>query len=147
MKRNNPLVWAHRAQTIMNLQVAKFATWFGWCGFLRPAPYHVVGWTRDVQPIFARSSGEYRHLILVRVSATRTISVFRNNVSEQYQKNIDIVRNNIKEIPTLFRTISKKYRHYSEQYQRNTDIIPKLFDIVPKAYFIGFSNYQIDNLI
>ncbi len=23
----------------------------------------------------------------------------------------------------------------SEQYQRNTDIIPKLFDIVPKAYF------------
>jgi hypothetical protein len=48
-------------------------------------------------------------------SATTTIFIFRNNASEQYQ--------------------------------RNTDIIPKLFDIVPKAYFLGFSSYQIDNLI
>ena len=43
MNQNNPLVWAHRAQTIMNLQVAKFATWFGWCGSLRPAPFLPFG--------------------------------------------------------------------------------------------------------
>jgi hypothetical protein len=68
-----------------------------------------------VSCLFSFSSGQKDHLILVVVAATTTIFTFRNNASEQYQ--------------------------------RNTDIIPKLFDIVPKAYFIGFSNYQIDNLI
>ena len=65
--------------------------------------------------LFSFSSGQKDHLILVVVAATTTIFTFRNNTSEQYQ--------------------------------RNTDIIPKLFDIVPKAYFIRFSSYQIDNLI
>ncbi len=69
-----------------------------------------VGWTRGVQPIFTRSSGEIRPLRLVRGAETRTISAFRDNVSEQYQKNIDIVRNNIKEIPTLFRNLSALFR-------------------------------------
>ena len=77
--------------------------------------YPFVGWTRDVQPMFTLSSGQKDHLILLVVVATTTIFTFRNNASEQYQ--------------------------------RNTDIIPKLFDIVPKAYFIRFSSYQIDNLI
>ena len=58
--------------------------------------------------LFSFSSGQKDHLILVVVAATTTIFIFRNNASEQYQKNIDIV---------------------------------------PKAYFLGFSSYQIDNLI
>ena len=65
--------------------------------------------------LFSFSSGQKDHLILVVVAATTTIFTFRNNTSEQYQ--------------------------------RNTDIIPKLFDIVPKVYFSGFSSYQKDNLI
>ena len=65
--------------------------------------------------LFSFSSGQKDHLILVVVAATTTIFTFRNNTSEQYQ--------------------------------RNTDIIPKLFDIVPKAYFIRLSSYEIDNLI
>ena len=66
--------------------------------------------------LFSFSSGQKDHLILVVVvTATTTIFTFRNNASEQYQ--------------------------------RNTDIIPKLFDIVPKAYSLGFSSYQKDNLI
>ena len=65
--------------------------------------------------LFSFSSGQKDHLILVVFAATTTIFTFRNNASEQYQ--------------------------------RNTDIIPKLFDIVPKVYFAGFSSYQNDNLI
>ena len=65
--------------------------------------------------LFSFLSGQKDHLILVVVAATTTIFIFRNNASEQYQ--------------------------------RNADIIPKLFDIVPKAYFLGFSSYQKDNLI
>jgi len=71
-----------------------------------------------VSSLFSFSSGQKDHLILVVVAATTTIFTFRNNTSEQYQ--------------------------------RNTDIIPKLFDIVPKVYFAGFSSfssYQKDNLI
>ena len=71
-----------------------------------------VGWTRDVQLIFKWRNSP---LVLVVVAATTTIFTFRNNASEQYQ--------------------------------RNTDIIPKLFDIVPKVNFAGFSSYQKDNLI
>ena len=47
---------------------------------------------------------------MVVVAATTTIFTFRNNASEQYQKNIDIVRNNIKEKPTLFRNFSTLFR-------------------------------------
>ena len=60
--------------------------------------------------LFSFSSGQKDHLILVVVAATTTIFTFRNNASEQYQKNIDIVRNNIKEIPTLFRNFLTLFR-------------------------------------
>ena len=76
--------------------------------------------------LFSFSSGQKDHLILVVVAATTTIFTFRNNASEQYQKNIDIVRNNIKEKPTLFRNFSTLFR---------------------KLIFAGFSSYQKDNLI
>ena len=76
--------------------------------------------------LFSFSSGQKDHLILVVVAATTTIFTFRNNASEQYQKNIDIVRNNIKEKPTLFRNFSTLFR---------------------KHIFAGFSSYQKDNLI
>ena len=55
---------------------------------------------------FHFSRGEISPLVLVVVAATTTMFAFRNNTSEQYQ--------------------------------RNTDIVPKLFDIVPKAYFLDF---------
>ena len=63
-----------------------------------------------VSSLFSFSSGQKDHLILVVVAATTTIFTFRNNASEQYQKNIDIVRNNIKEKPTLFRNFSTLFR-------------------------------------
>ena len=76
--------------------------------------------------LFSFSSGQKDHLIMVVVAATTTIFTFRNNASEQYQKNINIVRNNIKEKPTLFRNFSTLFR---------------------KHIFAGFSSYQKDNLI
>ena len=46
------------------------------------------------------SSGEIRPLVLVVVAATTTIFTFRNNASEQYQRNTDI-------IPKLFDIVPK----------------------------------------
>ena len=50
--------------------------------------------------LFAFSSGQKDHLILVVVAATTTIFTFRNNTSEQYQRNTDI-------IPKLFDIVPK----------------------------------------
>ena len=41
--------------------------------------------------LFLFSSGQKDHLILVVVAATTTIFTFRNNASEQYQRNTDII--------------------------------------------------------
>ena len=50
--------------------------------------------------LFSFSSGQKDHLILVVVAATTTIFTFRNNTSEQYQRNTDI-------IPKLFDIVPK----------------------------------------
>ena len=104
-------------------------------------------------------------MILVRVAGTRTISVIPFCGWTPRVQLIFIFKWSKRPLDSgggrcdhhhlylseqCFGTISKKYRHCSEQYQRNTDIIPKLFDIVPKVYFAGFSSfssYQKDNLI
>ena len=56
-----------------------------WAGSRRPTP---------------KSMGQKDHLILVVVAATTTIFTFRNNTSEQYQRNTDI-------IPKLFDIVPK----------------------------------------
>ena len=53
-----------------------------------------------VSSLFSFSSGQKDHLILVVVAATTTIFTFRNNTSEQYQRNTDI-------IPKLFDIVPK----------------------------------------
>ena len=112
---------------IQTFQVANFAT-CSWCGSQGPAPSLLYPFVagHHVSSLSSFSSGQKDHLILVVVAATTTIFTFRNNASEQYQKNIDIVRNNIKEKPTLFRNFSTLFR---------------------KHIFAGFSSYQKDNLI
>jgi len=76
--------------------------------------------------LFLLSSYQKDHLILVVVAATTTIFTFRNNASEQYQKNIDIVRNNIKEIPTLFRNFLTLFRKYILQAFQAFQVIKKI---------------------
>lgn len=88
--------------------------------------YPFVGWTRDVQPIF------------IFKWSKRPLDSGGGGRCDHHHFYLS---------EQCFGTISKKYRHCSEQYQRNTDIVPKLFDIVPKVYFAGFSSYQKDNLI
>ena len=50
--------------------------------------------------LFSLFKGEIRPLVLVAVAATTTIFTFRNNASEQYQRNTDI-------IPKLFDIVPK----------------------------------------
>ena len=69
------MVWAHCAQTIVSLQGAKFAL-CAWCGSLRPASFSVSSYQKD------------------------NLIFYRNNASEQYQRNTDI-------IPKLFDIVPK----------------------------------------
>ena len=83
--------------------------------------------------LFSFSSGQKDHLILVVVAATTTIFTFRNNASEQYQRNTDI-------IPKLFDIVPKANIHsvlgayFNFQPQKTTKIRRK---------FAPFTEYSL----
>ena len=92
--------------------------------------------------LFSFSSGQKDHLILVVVASTTTIFTFRNNASEQYQRNTDI-------IPKLFDIVPKANIHsvlgayFNFQPQKQ----PKFAENSLRSLNIRFSSAHFAHLI